>query len=123
MTARDLLRHVAVNARLAVMIALAILAASAVASLTVDLGPGVKSRLEVFLTTGFVKPVTIGALSVRLLDGQFVIRDLTLAGTDSRSEPFLRAREIRVAMPLAALLRRQIRIASVEMVDWKVRLE
>jgi hypothetical protein len=105
------------------MIALALVAAAIVTTVTVDLGPRVRERAERVLSEELARPTTLGGLSVRVFDGRLVARQVRIAGLDARAEPFLRASEIRVAIPLWSLLRREIRIASVEVIDWKARVE
>ena len=53
---------------LGVLTTVAILAATLVTSLAVDLGPVVRSRAEAFLSDELQRPVRIGALSIRLTD-------------------------------------------------------
>lgn len=123
MTVTEAIRRAAVHARRAGMIVIAILAASIVTSLTVDLGPALRARAEAAASARILRTVTIGSLSVRLFDGRFVARDLVIAGYEPASEPFLRAAEIRVLMPLAALLRREILVTGIEMTGWRMLIE
>lgn len=123
MPVRDSARRLGTHARRAGMIALALIAASIVTTVTVDVGPTVRTRVEALVSAEILRPVTMGSLSVRLADGRLVARDLTIAGLDAKAQPFLRANEIQVAVPLWALLRREFRISSVEMTDWRMRVE
>lgn len=119
----DVARRLGVHARRAGMIVVAILAASVVTSLTVDLGPALRARAEAVASARILRAVSIGSLSVRLFDGRFVARDLVIAGYEPASEPFLRAAEIRVQMPLAALLRREVLVTGIEMTGWRMLIE
>ena len=51
------------------------------------------------------------------------MRDLVIEGISPTDEPFIRAREIDVAMPLWSLLRRQLTITNVTMTDWQMKVE
>jgi hypothetical protein len=123
MPVRELARRFGLHARRAGMIALALVAAAIVTTVTVDLGPRVRERAERFLSEELARPTTLGGLSVRVFDGRIVARQVRIAGLDARAEPFLRASEVRVAIPLWSLLRREIRIASIDVIDWKARVE
>jgi hypothetical protein len=123
MSGSRILHHLVVNGRRAVMIAVALVAASIVTTVTVDVGPRVRVRVEQYVSKEILRPVTMGSLSVRLFDGRVVIRDLRIEGVDAKAQPFLVAGEIQVSVPLSALLHRELRIASVEMTDWRIRIE
>jgi len=123
MPVRELAGRFGHHARRAAMIALALLAAAIVTSVTVDVGPSVRARAERLLSAEIQRPSTIAGLSIRLFDGSLVVRGLRIEGLDARSEPFMRAAEVRVSIPLWALLRREVRISSVELTDWRVRVE
>lgn len=116
-------RAVATFAGRAGMIALALLAAAVVTSVSVDLGPTLRARAERAGSAQLQRRVTVGGLSVRLFDGRFVLRNVVIGGLDAAAEPFLKAGEIQIAMPLTALLRREILVTSIEMTDWRMKVE
>jgi hypothetical protein len=123
MQVRTILRHLVVNGRRAGMLAVALVAASIVTTLTVDVGPRVRQKAEQFVSKQMMRPVAMGSLSVRLFDGRIVVRDLVIQGVDAKAQPFLKAGQIEVSIPLTALLRREFRIASIDMTDWRIRIE
>ena len=105
------------------MIALALIAASIVTSVTVDVGPAIRTRAEKFVSVEIMRPTTMQGLSVRLFDGRLIARDLLIEGYDAEAQPFLKAREIQIGIPLWTLLRREIRLSSIEMTDWRMYVE
>lgn len=128
-SARLVWRH----ARRAGVIALGILAAGVVMSLSVDLAgliPAItlgradlRRSAESWASKQIERRVRIGGLSVRVFDGRFVVSDLVIDGLSPTDDPFLKAREIVVEMPLWSLLRRELNIVSVEMTDWQMKVE
>ena len=116
---RPLLR--AVRAFLTILVV--VLAVGIVTSLSVDLGPALRARAERAGTDYLKRRMTIGRLSVRLLSGSFIVEDLQIAGREPADRPFLKARRIEVAMPLSALLRRELLFESIVMDDWQMLVE
>ncbi|HOQ60655.1 MAG TPA: hypothetical protein PKZ08_08545, partial [Vicinamibacterales bacterium] len=127
------IRRAGPYARRAGMIALGVAAAGVVLTLSVDL-----AELASALTGGRVdlrqvassaasaeldRPVRVGGLSVRLVDGRFLIRDLVIEGLSPAATPFLTAREVAVDMPLWSLVRRRLAIRSIEVSDWALTIE
>ncbi|HNV02356.1 MAG TPA: translocation/assembly module TamB domain-containing protein [Vicinamibacterales bacterium] len=127
------IRRAGPYARRAGMIALGVAAAGVVLTLSVDL-----AELAPALTGGrvdlrqvassaasaeFDRPVRVGGLSVRLVDGRFLIRDLVIEGLSPAATPFLTAREVAVDMPLWSLVRRRLAIRSIEVSDWALTIE
>ncbi len=129
----DAIRRAGPHARKAGVIALGLLAAAVVMTLTVDLAelaPAVTfGRVDVrrvaasLATAELNRTVRIGGISVRALDGRLVVRDLVIEGLTPSDEPFLTAREAIVDVPLWPLLRRRLDIASVEVADWTLTVE
>jgi len=117
--ARASLRH----ANRAAVLALAVLAAGIVTSFSVELGPAFRQRAEKAGSSYLRRPLHIGGLSIRLFDGRFVVRDLLLEGLKPTDEPFFRAKDIVVSMPLWALVRGELIIESVELSDWTMAVE
>jgi autotransporter translocation and assembly factor TamB len=103
----------------------AILAASIVASLTVDLGPVAKASAEREGSKYIERPMRIGRLSIHLLSGKYVVEDLTIDGLRPGDRPFFTARRIAVAMDWSTALRRrpEFLITSVDMTDWDMLVE
>jgi len=133
MTFADTSRLVWRHARRAGVIALGVLAAGIVMSFSVDLAallPAItlgrvdlRRSAESWAFEQIDRRVRIGGLSIRLFDGRFVVSDLVIDGLTPADDPFLKAREIVVAMPLWSLLRRELNIVSVEMTDWQMKVE
>jgi len=126
MTFTDKARFVGRHARRAGVIALGLLAAFIVTSFSVDLAalfPQIRRVAESSGTTRIERPLHIGGLSIRIFDGHFVVRDLVIEGLSPKDDPFLRAREIDIAMPIWPLLRRQLTITNVTMTDWQMKVE
>jgi len=117
--ARGALRH----SKRAAVLALVLIAAGIVTSFSVELGPGLRTWAEQRATTFMLRPMHIGALSVRLFDGRFIAHDLKIEGLTPKDAPFLEAKEIVVSMPLWSLLRRELVIESLEISDWRGTVE
>jgi hypothetical protein len=101
-----------------------ILAVTFILTLTMDLGPALREYAEKGGTSYLKRSMHIGELSVRLWDGAYVVRDLTIDGLTPQSRPWLVAKEIIVKMPnRRALLDRQVVLDSIEMSDWKMYVE
>src|SRR5687768_16741459 len=107
------------------MVVAAILAASIVASLTVDLGPVAKASAEREGSKYIERPMRIGRLSIHVLSGKYVVEDMTIDGLRPGDRPFFTAKRIAVAMDWATAMRRQpeFLITSVEMTDWNMLVE
>lgn len=101
----------------------AILAAAIVTSLTVDLGPALRRRAEVEGSKRVHRPMRIGRLSVRLLQGRFVLEDFVIEGLAPTDRPFLRAKRIELSTPWSTLLRKELLFDSIVMTDWQMVVE
>lgn len=127
--ARNLLAHPTTQTtrrivRRTLAVASVILAVMFVLTLSMDLGPALRERAETAGTNYLKRTMHIGDLSVRLWDGAYVVRDLTIDGLTPQSRPWLVAKEIVVKMPnRRALFSKQIVIDSIEMSDWKMYVE
>ena len=127
--ARTVWRH----ARRAGVIAIGVLAAGVVMSLTVDLAGVVpaltlgrvdlRRSAESWLAGRLDRTVRVGGLSLRVFDGRFIVSDFRIGGLTPEAPPFFQAREIVVNVPLWSLLRRELNIVSVEMADWRMRVD
>src|SRR5512134_2010970 len=127
--ARNLLAHPTTQTtrrivRRTLAVASVILAVMFVLTLTMDLGPALRERAETAGTNYLKRTMHIGDLSVRLWDGAYVVRNLTIDGLTPQSRPWLVAKEIIVKMPnRRSLFSKQVIIDSIEMSDWKMYVE
>jgi hypothetical protein len=117
--ARGVLRH----SKRAAVLALALVAAGIVTSFSVDVGPLARTFAESAATSAMRRPMHIGALSVRLFGGRFVLHDVVIEGLAPGDAPFFEAREIVVSMPLWSLLRGELVVERVEISDWRAAVE
>src|SRR5688572_153824 len=105
---RALFRHRAVRyASLVPTIAIAILAAVIVASLTIDLGPRVHGIAEREGSKRIDRPLHIGRLSIRLLTGRVIVEDVLIEGKHPGDRPFLTAKQMSVSLDWSAVLQRR----------------
>ena len=97
-------------------LACAILAAAIVASLTIDLGPSLRSLAERGGSDQLKRPIHIGRLSVHLLRGSFVVEDLRIEGVSPSDRPFFVAKRIELGLDWRTAFRRhpEFTITSVE---------
>ena len=98
-------------------------AVAIVSGLTVDLGPGLKARAEQAASRLIERQLTIGRLSLRLLTGEFLLEDLTIAGLNAGDEPFLTADRIEVSLPWWTIVTRDLTVESVDMTGWRMVVE
>src|SRR4051812_37000107 len=75
-----------------------VLAVAIVTTLAIDLGPGLRGLAEREGSRRIQRPMHIGALSVRLFNGKFVIEDFTIEGLAPTDRPFLRAKRVEVSL-------------------------
>ena len=108
--------------RLLVLTAI-LLAVAFVTTVTVDLGPALRTLAQRGASGYLERPVAIERLSVRLLTGDFVVEGLRIGGLERAHEPFLVANRIDVSLDLLALARREVLIESVLMRGWRMRVE
>jgi hypothetical protein len=103
---------------------LAILVAVAmITTVSVDLGPALRGRAAKAGGDYLKREMRIGALSVRLLTGTFVVEDLFIGGIHPGDRPFLTAKRIELSLPLSALLHRELLFESVRMTGWRMLVE
>jgi hypothetical protein len=103
---------------LAVTIAVAI-----VATLTIDLGPGLRALAEREGSKRVGRPMHIGRLGIRLFAGKFVLEDFVIEGLAPTDRPFITARRIDVSLTWDALMHREVLLDSIEMTDWHMVIE
>ncbi len=108
-----------------IAILIALLAASIVASVTIDLGPVVRQRAETAGSAYIERPLHIGGLHIRLLTGKVEVTDLQIDGLHKGDRPFFTARRIDLGLDWIPALARKpdITISSVEMTDWQMLVE
>jgi hypothetical protein len=109
--------------KLGVAVLAVALAVSIVATLTVDLGPGLRGLAEREGSKRVGRPMHIGRLGVRLFNGKFVIENFVIEGLVPTDRPFLTAKRIDVSLTWEAMLRREVLVDSVVMSDWHMVLE
>ena len=101
----------------------ALVAAMLVTVLTVDLGPGLRSRAETAGSNYVHRPMHIGKLSARLLPGVFVVEDVVIEGLTPQDRPWLKARKITVNLPWWTIFTRKLTVESIDMTDWEMVVE
>jgi hypothetical protein len=99
------------------------LAVAIVATLSVDLGPGLRGLAEREGSKRVGRPMHIGRLSVRLFNGKFALENFVIEGLVSTDRPFLTAKRIDVSLAWEAMFRREVLVDSIEMTDWHMVLE
>src|SRR5688500_16608726 len=100
-----------------------ILAVAFVTTVSVDLGPALKSRAETAASDYMGRPMHIGRLSVHLWLGRFMLEDLIIEGLTPDARPFLIADRIIVSMPWSTLFNRRVVFDAIEMTDWRMFVE
>ena len=126
MRLRSAFRHRAVRSvGLAVAIVGVLLAVAIVATVTVDLGPGVRGLAERAASKRIERPLHIGRLSIHLLTGRVIVDDLKIDGVHTGDRPFFTAKQISVSLDWSTALRKkpEFIITSVEMTDWRMLVE
>ena len=101
----------------------AAIAVAIVTTLTVDLGPGLRSLAEREGSRRIDRPIHIGSLSIRLFDGRFVLENLVIEGLAPTDRPFLRAASVEVSLSWQAMLHNEVLLDSIEMSDWRMVVE
>src|SRR5437588_3810556 len=109
--------------KLGVVIFAAALAVCIVTTLTVDLGPALRALAEREGSRRIERPMHIGALSVRLFNGRFVLDDFVIEGLAHTDRPFLRAKRVEVSLSWQAILHNEVLLDSIEMSDWQMVVE
>ena len=110
-------------ARLPLVLAVGLVAALIVTSVTVDVGPALRGQVEQIGSQQLGRPMHVGKLSVYLFLGRFLAEDLIIEGPTPDDRPFLRADRIVVSMPWSSLFRRELLFDSIEIADWEMVLE
>lgn len=104
-------------------IAAAILAVAIVATLTVDLGPAVRGWAEREGSQQLKRPIHIGGLHLHLLTGAVVVDDFSIDGLRPGDRPFFTAHRLEVTLNWSTLVRKEVTIESVKLIDWQMLVE
>jgi hypothetical protein len=125
---RKLLQHpVTIRVRrgikIAALILSVLLATLIITTLTVDLGPALRSRAEQAGSRYLNRELKIGRLSVLVWNGRFRVENLVIGGLTPESRPFLTAARIDISMPWSTLFNRRVVFDAIEMTDWKMYVE
>jgi len=109
--------------RRTVVVIAVILAVAFVTTVSIDIGPLLKSVAEQQGSRYIERPMHIGRLEARLWDGAYIVHDLRIEGLQKEGTPFLTAKRIVVSMPWSTLFNRRIVFDSIEMSDWTMYVE
>src|SRR5262245_33549943 len=104
---------------------IALLAASIVVSVTIDLGPFARHAAERAASNYLDRPFHIGGLRIHLLTGKFLVEDLRIDGLHEGDRPFFTAKRIAVALDwfFAFRAKPEFLVSSVEITDWRMLVE
>ncbi len=116
-------RRLATGVRRVFALAALMLAVAIVTTLSVDLGPGVRTAAERAGANYLKRDFTIGRLSIRLLTGHFVVENLRIGGLEPAHRPFLTAERIEVTLDVRALAQREVLVETVTMTGWQMLVE
>ncbi len=111
------------------MIAVAIVAAAIVSSLTVDIGPVARPAAEHYLSAQVQRPVHIGGMTVNVLSGLLLgrveLQDFTIEGRVPSDRPFFTAERLQVSIDWWPALARKptITVTSVQLDSWQMLVE
>ena len=106
-------------------IVVAILAATVVSTLTIDLGPALRAAAERAGTSRLKRPVHIGRLSLHVFRGRVLLEDFAIDGRSQGDTKFFTAKLLSVSLDWSkAIARRpEFVITSVELTDWFMTVE
>ena len=122
------IRRRARDVALGVLLAVGLLAAAAVATVTVDLGQvfggEVRTLAERAASKALDRPLHIGRLSIRVALGRFIVENLRIDGLTPNDAPFLTAGRVYVDFPWwQVIATREFYVRSVQMSDWTMQIE
>ena len=106
-----------------VAICAVVLAVAVVTTVTVDLGPALRTRAETAGSDYIRRPMHIGRLSVHLWRGQFVVEDFVVEGLTPEAKPFFKADRIFLSMPWSTLFDQRVVFDAIELIDWQMHVE
>jgi hypothetical protein len=103
-------------------VALALIAALLVSVLTIDLGriDWLRQQAEKRGTDYLKRPIHIGGISIGLLPGKFVLRDVTIEGTPD-SRPFFTVKRIEVNVSWTTLIHKNRSSSHLSIGRWRSR--
>jgi hypothetical protein len=112
-------------AGVAIALAIAMLAAAIVSTVTIDLGPAVRGYAERAASDRLKRAVRIGSLEIHLFSGRVRLTDVSIAGRRPEDRQFFTAERLSVSLDWLTALRRrpEITVTSVELRDWHMRVE
>ncbi|HKE86911.1 MAG TPA: translocation/assembly module TamB domain-containing protein [Vicinamibacterales bacterium] len=116
-------RRVRMIVRRTIIVMAVILAVALVTTLSIDVGPLLKSVAEQQGSKYIERPMHIGRMEARLWDGAFIFHDFRIDGLTPDETPFLTAKRIVVSMPWSTLFDRRVVFDSIEMSDWQMYVE
>jgi len=109
--------------RLTLAAAAVVLAVALVTLFSIDLGPSLRGLAERRGADYLKREFKIGALSARLLSGQFVVSDLSIGGLAPGDRTFFSAKRITVHVPWWTIVTRDLIVDDVEIADWNMTVE
>ncbi len=109
--------------RLVLAVATAIVVGVLVSSLLIELGPTLRVRAESAASGAIDRPLSMERLSLRLFRGRFVIDGLRIEGLEPDDRPFFTAKRIEISVRWWNLLRGELLIDTVDIVDWRMLVE
>ena len=106
-------------------LAIALLVASIVASLTIDLGPSVRELGERQASKQLKREVRIGRLSIHILRGRVLVEDFSIGGFAPGDRPFFVAKHLSLGLNWLTVFKPvpEFTITSVELTDWHMLVE
>ena len=108
-----------------ITLAIAVLVAAVVASLTIDLGPRVRELAERQASKQMKRVVHIGKLSIHVARGRFIVEDFSIGGLAPQDRPFFTAKHLSLGLNWLTAFKRvpEFTITSVELTDWNMLVE
>jgi len=106
-------------------LAIALVAAAIVVTLTVDLGPIAKGYAEKYGSRYIDRPLHLGSLTIHLFSGRVTIGDLRIDGLHPGDRPFFTAKSLVIQLDWRPgfALKPDINVASVRLSDWTMLVE
>jgi hypothetical protein len=99
------------------------LAVIVVSTITIDLGPALKTQAERRGGEWLDRKLTIGRLGVHLGRGRFVLDEVRVDGLSPDDRPWLVAKHVEVSLTWGALFNREVLLDTIEMSDWRMVIE
>src|SRR5688572_25522532 len=111
--------------RLTIMIAVAILAAAVVSTLTIDVGGLLEAQAERGASAYLKRPVQIGTMRLHVASGRFLMENFSIGGVKEDDRPFFSAGRLSIALDWSTVLTQPstFTIRSVDLTDWQMLVE